>query len=50
MNTTAFLTENHRVMRIALPNAPEVWVYFRIEAGDDNCTLLWMEGRGIRVG
>lgn len=48
--TTPFLTDDHRIHRSWYPNVPEVWIYFRIEPDDDNCILLWMEGRGFRVG
>jgi hypothetical protein len=49
-NTTAFLTKDYRILRTSLPNVVEVWVFFRIEPDDNNCTLLWMECRGLRVG
>lgn len=48
--TTAFLSDDHRILRVWYPNVAEVWVYFRIEPGDSDCTLLWMVGRGHRVG
>jgi hypothetical protein len=48
--TTPFLEDNHRIHRSWYPNVAELWVFFRIEPDDDNCTLLWMEGRGFRVG
>jgi hypothetical protein len=50
VNTTPFLTDRHRIMRLSLPNVVELWVYFRIEPDDESCTLLWMVARGIRVG
>jgi hypothetical protein len=50
VNTTPFLTDDYRIMRLSLPNVLELWVFFRIDSDDENCTLLWMEGRGLRVG
>jgi hypothetical protein len=50
VNTTPFLTDDYRILRTSLPNVVEVWVYFRIEPDDNNCTLLWMHCRGLRVG
>jgi hypothetical protein len=47
--TTQFLSDDHRILRTSLPSVIEVWVYFRIEPGDENCTLLWMEGRGVGI-
>lgn len=50
VNSTPFLTDRHRIMRLTLPNVVELWVYFRIEDDDENCTLLWLVARGIRIG
>ena len=49
-NSHPFLGVDERVMVIQLPNIVEAWIFFRIEADDNNVTLLWMEGRGVRVG
>lgn len=36
--------DNHRVLITEeYPGVPELWVYFRIEAGDACCALLWIE-------
>jgi hypothetical protein len=50
-NTTAFLTEDYRLLQVGLPNEMVGWVFFRIEPDDENCTLLWIEVRRVkRVG
>jgi hypothetical protein len=48
--TYPFITAEYRIHRSWYPNVAEVWTYFRIEPDDDNCTLLWLVGRGFRVG
>lgn len=54
LNTTPFLSENHRILVIPITYYAELWVYFRIEPDDQNCTLLWVHRRqhdlGLRVG
>jgi hypothetical protein len=50
VNTTPFINSDYRILRTSLPNVVEVWIYFRIEPDDNNCTLLWMECRGLRLG
>lgn len=54
INTTPFLSENHRILRVNFPGVAELWVYFRIEPDDNNCTLLWIHSTldtiGFRVG
>jgi hypothetical protein len=50
-NTTPFLTYQHRLIQVSLPNEMLGWVYFYIENDDNNCTLLWIEARWFnRVG
>jgi hypothetical protein len=49
VNTTAFLGEDHRILVANFPGVAEVWVYFRVEPDDNNCTLLWLESRGPRL-
>jgi hypothetical protein len=46
VNSTPFLTENHRILRTALPDVAELWIYFRID-GENAITLLWMEERKL---
>jgi hypothetical protein len=48
--TTPFVTDDYRILEVWYPNVAKVFVFFRIEPDDDNCTLLWMHGRGFRVG
>lgn len=54
LNTTGFLSENHRIVVIPVSYHAELWVYFQIEADDHSCTLLWVHRRehdlGLRVG
>jgi hypothetical protein len=47
INTWPFLEETHRLIQMQIPNWI-IWVYFRIEDDDENCTLLWLEARAIR--
>jgi hypothetical protein len=49
-NTTPFLSDDHRILVSPIPGVAELWVYFRIEPDDDNCTLLWIESRGATLG
>ena len=48
-NTTPFLTDDHRILRVLVPGVAELWIYFRVEPDDDNCTLLWIESSGGHV-
>jgi hypothetical protein len=54
LGTTAFLTEDHRIVPLNLPGVAELYVYFRIESDDESCTLLWVASKGdtlaYRVG
>ena len=47
--TTPFGDDDHRVMVALIPGVAELWIYFRIEPDDNNCTLLWIESKGDRV-
>lgn len=47
VNTHAFLDDAHRLIQLQIPNWI-IWIYFRIEPDDENCTLLWLEARPIR--
>jgi hypothetical protein len=49
VNSTAFLSEDHRVIIMSFPGVAEVWIYFRIEPDDESCTLLWVESRGGQI-
>jgi hypothetical protein len=48
VNTYAFLSDEYRLIQMWIPNRWIIWVYFRIEADDENCSLLWLEPREIR--
>ncbi len=48
--TTPFCDEDHRIIVANLPGVADLWIYFRIEPDDNNCTLLWIESRGGQVG
>lgn len=50
VNSTPFLGEDYRIIVEKFPGIAEVWIYFRIEPDDDNCTLLWIESKGGQVG
>jgi hypothetical protein len=51
VNTHPFVTEDLRLIQMSIPNRWLIWIYFRIEPDDNNCTLLWMETRQInRIG
>ena len=54
VNTTPFLSDDHRILRIPTSYYSELWIYFRIEPDDENCTLLWIQERkhdlGLRPG
>ena len=45
INTYPFLEENRRLIQMQIPNWI-IWVFFRIEPDDENCTLLWLEAQG----
>ena len=47
-NTYTFLGHEYRLIQGWIPNAWILWIYFRIEPDDENCTLLWLEPRQIR--
>lgn len=47
-NSWPFLDDRHRVRQESIPNELLIWIYFRIEPDDENCTLLWIETRRIR--
>lgn len=47
-NSWPYLDEARRLIQVALPNQLVAWVYFRIEANDDYCTLQWIEAKPIR--
>ena len=47
VNTYSFLEDHYRLIQMQIPNWI-IWVYFRIEPDDENCTLLWLEARAIR--
>jgi hypothetical protein len=47
-NTHPFLEHPYRLIQVSLPNELIGDVYFRIEADDNNCTLLWIEAKRIR--
>ena len=46
-NTWPFLEQGYRLIQMQIPNWI-IWIYFRIEPNDENCTLLWLEARPIR--
>jgi hypothetical protein len=52
--TTPFLSDNHRIMVCPISYTAELWIYFRIEPDDEDCTLLWIHTRehdiGLRAG
>lgn len=51
INTTPFTDEHHRIMiTTEYPGVPELWVYFRVEPDDNNCTLLWLAVPGLSLG
>jgi hypothetical protein len=55
VNTTPFLSQDHRILQLDFPGVADVFVYLRIEPNDDACTLLWVEVLGgprflFRVG
>jgi hypothetical protein len=45
INTTRFLTEDHRILVFPISYYAQLWVYFRIESDDESCTLLWIHER-----
>jgi hypothetical protein len=45
VNTTPFLSDNHRILVSPLSLYTDLWIYFRIESADQTCTLLWIEKR-----
>jgi hypothetical protein len=49
INSTAFLDDDHRVMVFPIPGVADLWIYFRIEPGDNSCTLLWVHSRGEQI-
>jgi hypothetical protein len=51
VNTTPFLDDDdHRILVGTVPGIAELWVYFRIAADDESCTLLWIESAGGAIG
>jgi hypothetical protein len=49
--TTPFLSRPYRIIQVFIPNRMIGWVYFKIEADDEHCTLLWIEAKWFtRVG
>lgn len=46
VNTTPFLSENHRISTLVFPGVVRLYVYFRIEPDDNACTLLWVDSLG----
>lgn len=54
-NTTPFISERERILTLNFPGVAKLSVYFRVEADDNVCTLLWVESHGgqrvlMRVG
>ncbi len=42
-NTTPFLTDDYRILISPISLEADLWIYFRMEPGDDACTLLWLQ-------
>jgi hypothetical protein len=45
-NTTPFLSDRYRILRLEFAGVATLYVYFRIEEDDNACTLLWVESLG----
>ena len=47
-NSWPYLDDLHRIIQLSIPNELLVWIYFRIEPDDENCTLHWIKTQRIR--